>query len=106
MTSVTETAENALTISVFQLFFTEVGGDDGSATISCPFVKHQLEIFKGDVFQHRLCAQVVNDQKVCGEGAGSASVILRTTDSISSGVKDTSWSRDAAMAGVRRRKSC
>ena len=52
MTGVTETAENALTISFFQLFFTEVGGDDGGFIVPCPFVQNKLEIFKGDVFQH------------------------------------------------------
>ena len=76
MFCIAQSAENALTISVFQLFFTEVGGDDGSFTLSYPFVQNELEIFKGDVFQHRLCAQVVNDQKVCGEGVVKHSFLV------------------------------
>ena len=67
MLLVAEAGVNALAVAREKSFDVKVGGDYRGKSFCLAFLYDEEKIFDSHPFEHRLCAEVVDDEQVRGE---------------------------------------
>ena len=64
---VTQSRINALAVTIQYVFAAQIRCDYGGKSFGLSFFQSQKQIFDGYVFEHRLCAEVVDDEQIARE---------------------------------------